>query len=195
MSDTSFVRPRLYPIDLNYPEELAYKQHICMAPSAVWYTKQWPAERWIELILQLKRFHPGVAVYLLGGKEDAEVCGRIAAAVNEHDVRNMAGKLSFLESAVLMQTALMNYVNDSGPLHMASAVNAPVAAIFCSTLPAFGFGPLSDTSAVFETDEVLNCRPCGLHGRRSCPRKHFRCSHIDIQQLAAFSVDPKGTSL
>ena len=195
MSDASFVRPRLYPAKQDFTGDPPDKAHICIAPSAVWFTKQWPPDQWIALISELSLIHPGVTVYLLGGKEDFETCERIASAVKTHSVKNMAGRLSFLESAAFMQTALMNYVNDSGPLHMASAVNAPVAAIFCSTLPAFGFGPLSDRSAVFETDEVLYCRPCGLHGRKSCPREHFKCSHIDIQKLAAFSIDPQGASL
>jgi ADP-heptose:LPS heptosyltransferase len=45
-----------------------------------------------------------------------------------------------------MKDAAMNYVNDSAPMHFASAVNAPVTAVYCSTIPAFGFGPLSDRS-------------------------------------------------
>jgi len=70
----------------------------------------------------------------------------------------------------------MNYVNDSGPLHLASATNAPVTAFFCSTIPAFGFGPLSANSIIVETHEKLTCRPCGLHGKTACPEGHFLCA-------------------
>ena len=62
-------------------------------------------------------------------------------------------KLSFLASAALMQQAKMNYVNDSAPLHIASAMNAPVTAYFCSTIPSFGFGPLSTNSKIIEIKE------------------------------------------
>jgi heptosyltransferase-2 len=75
-----------------------------------------------------------------------------------------------------MKDAKMNFVNDSAPLHFASSVNAPVTAIFCSTVTDFGFGPLSDDSAVVETALNLTCRPCGLHGYRECPEKHFKCA-------------------
>jgi len=53
-------------------------------------------------------------------------------------------------------------------------MNAPVTAFFCSTIPGFGFGPLSEDS---EIKEVLNlsCRPCGLHGHKQCPEGHFKC--------------------
>ena len=71
----------------------------------------------------------------------------------------------------------MNYVNDSAPLHIASAMNAPVTAYFCSTLPSFGFGPLSDNANVIQTKQTLECRPCGLHGKRKCPQQHFNCGH------------------
>jgi heptosyltransferase-2 len=75
-----------------------------------------------------------------------------------------------------MKDAAMNFVNDSAPQHFASAMNAPVTSIFCSTVPAFGFGPLSDDSVVIETDVPLDCKPCGLHGFRACPKDHFKCA-------------------
>ena len=80
-----------------------------------------------------------------------------------------------------MKDAEMNYVNDSAPLHLASAMNAPVTVVYCSTIPDFGFGPLSDNSRIIETKINLNCRPCGLHGYKECPLTHFKCAHsIDI---------------
>ena len=94
------------------------------------------------------------------------------------------GNFNFLSSAALMQGAVMNYVNDSAPLHFASATNAPVTAIFCSTVPSFGFFPLSDQSFVVETTEKLECKPCGLHGWKECPLGHFKCAiTIENQQL------------
>ena len=99
-------------------------------------------------------------------------------------VEILAGKLSFLQSAALMKQAKMNYVNDSAPLHFTSAVNAPVTAIFCSTIPAFGYTPLSDRSFIVETKEHLICRPCGLHGRKACPLGHFKCAYgIETAQV------------
>ncbi|RZK16550.1 MAG: glycosyltransferase family 9 protein, partial [Hymenobacter sp.] len=77
-------------------------------------------------------------------------------------------------------------VNDSAPMHLCSAVDAPVCAIFCSTVPAFGFGPLSTFARVVEHLGPLACRPCGLHGHARCPLGHFRCAHeIETSQLLA----------
>jgi len=112
----------------------------------------------------------------LGAPGDQSACESIKTNSSHPRVMNLAGQLSFLESAALMKGAVMNFVNDSAPMHIASAVNAPVTAIYCSTVPAFGFGPLSDRKFVIETKEELACRPCGLHGFKSCPQGHFKCA-------------------
>lgn len=185
LTDNSFERPHLYPSDADMEKARLLtgtnRQYVCLAPTSVWFTKQYPAHKWVELIDHLPT---GCTVYLLGGPDDAEACTAIAAASRHPDIRNLAGQLNLLQSAALMQGAAMNYVNDSAPLHLASAVNAPVAAVFCSTIPLFGFTPLSDQAEIVETREELNCRPCGLHGHAACPRGHFACAEgIKWQQF------------
>jgi heptosyltransferase-2 len=116
---------------------------------------------------------------LLGAAGDFALCEALRAG--RENVVNLAGKLSLLQSAALMRDAAMSYVNDSAPLHLASAMNAPTTCIFCSTVPAFGFGPLADNACIVEPAEPLECRPCGLHGFRKCPQQHFRCAKsIDV---------------
>lgn len=174
-TDSEMERPKLYPSDTDYLHVREYQQspYFCIAPTSVWFTKQWPAEKWIELV----GFVGGkFRIYLIGGPEDKESCQIIADRCANTPVTNLAGELTLLQTAALMEKAQMNYVNDSAPLHLASAMNAPVTAVFCSTIPEFGFGPLSDISRVVETTVKLDCRPCGLHGFRKCPEKHFKCA-------------------
>jgi heptosyltransferase-2 len=60
----------------------------------------------------------------------------------------------------------------------------PVTVIFCSTVPAFGFGPLSTDSRVVQTELALKCRPCGVHGFDHCPEGHFDCARsIGVDQI------------
>lgn len=177
-------KPKLYPSAADSEKIRLYQvgAYFCMAPTSVWFTKQWPAEKWIELI----QFIEGKvqAIYLLGAPSDHHVCESIRLASAAKNAVNLAGKLSFLESAALMSKAKMNFVNDSAPMHLASATNAPVTAIYCSTVPSFGFGPLSDTSFVIEAKEKLDCRPCGLHGYKDCPKGHFKCAYsIDVKSV------------
>jgi heptosyltransferase II len=174
---------RLYPTehDYNATAEWATAEYITIAPASLWFTKQFPEEKWLEFIAAL---NPLLRIYLLGSKSDVILCERLVKNSGREGIVNLAGKLTFLQSAALMQNATMNYVNDSAPMHLASAMNAPVAAIYCSTVPAFGFGPVSENSHIIETTEALPCRPCGLHGRPACPEKHFKCAKtIKAEQL------------
>jgi heptosyltransferase II len=174
-TDGNQERPRLYPSAADEEKVNVYKQnrYITISPASVWFTKQYPAEKWIDLIQSLSG---SLQIFLLGAPSDSQLCESIKQSSGNGNISNLAGELSFLQSAALMKGAVMNYVNDSAPLHFASAVNAPVTAIYCSTIPAFGFGPLSDVRYIVETREPLDCRPCGLHGYKACPLGHFRCA-------------------
>ncbi|HHG83547.1 MAG TPA: glycosyltransferase family 9 protein [Bacteroidetes bacterium] len=168
---------RLYPSKADFVAVKQRGRYFCLAPTSVWFTKQWPAERWVTLIGKLDA---EAKVFLLGAPGDRVACDAIAEAANHPQVEVLAGTLTLLQSAALMQGAVMNYVNDSAPQHLASAMNAPVRAVFLSTVPAFGFGPRSADSKVVEAGLDLDCRPCGLHGFRACPKGHFRCAEFDV---------------
>jgi heptosyltransferase-2 len=172
---TGSIQPKLYPPKLNFEPSEPY---VCLAPASVWFTKQLPAEKWVALIGTI----PGNnSIYLTGAHTDKALCDAIIEKSNRKNTFNLCGKLSLLQSAALFKGAVMNYVNDSAPMHLCSAVNAPVTAIYCSTIPEFGFGPLSDNSNILQTKEKLSCRPCGLHGFKACPEGHFKCAWgIDV---------------
>ena len=183
MTDDSFQRPVLYPSrqDQKRVAQFQEDQYYCIAPTSVLFTKQWPAHKWIALIDNLPRNR---VVYLMGAKSDKKACAEIVKETDHPAVHSLAGELSLLQSAALMGGAVRNYVNDSAPLHLCSAMNAPVTAIFCNTIPEFGFGPLSDDSKIVEVEEELTCRPCGITGKKSCPKGHFKCAEdIKIDQV------------
>lgn len=177
--------PKLYPTASDELAVINYQQapYLCIAPASVWFTKQFSIEKWVDLINQIPFEGP---IYLIGGPGDKLLCDQILQKINRKSVVNLAGRLSFLASAALQKKAVLNYVNDSAPMHFASAVNAPIVAVYCSTLPDFGFGPLSDHSFIVQTNEALTCRPCGIHGKKQCPLKHFDCAKtIKMDQLIA----------
>lgn len=181
-TDKKVERPKLYPTqdDFNKVDQFKKEKYVCMSPSSVWFTKQLPESKWVELINQLPN---DVTVYLLGGKGDVDMCNRLKDSDARKKSIVLAGDLSLLQSAALMKDSQMNYVNDSAPLHLCSSVNAPVTAFFCSTIPAFGFTPLSDSSKIVEVKN-LDCRPCGLHGHKACPKGHFKCGiEISVKGL------------
>ncbi len=181
--------PKLYPTVTDLQAVPTEKNYVSIAPASVWHTKQWPQSHWIELIKSLNK---SLTVYLLGAPSDFDSCESIRSKIDTHNVINMAGNLSFLESAALMKDAKMNFVNDSAPLHIATAVNGPVVAVYCSTVPSFGFYPIGEYGHWVETNEKLTCRPCGLHGYKLCPLGHFKCSHIPIEILRFTLSDYEG---
>ncbi|MBI1770398.1 MAG: glycosyltransferase family 9 protein [Bacteroidetes bacterium] len=186
LTDVNYSKPKLFPSDRDFEKVESMKdgKYICIAPTSVWFTKQLPAEKWIDFLNSVKgKFDH---VYLLGAPADHHVCESIRLAVANENIVNLSGNLSFLESAALIKDATMNFVNDSAPMHIASAMNAPVTAVYCSTVPLFGFGPLADQSIIVETKEELSCRPCGLHGYKDCPQGHFKCAYsISTEKLTA----------
>lgn len=182
-TDTKSAATRLYPTETDFEAIQKYrdKKYVTLSPSSLWQTKQYPKERWIELIQRLPK---SLNIYLNGGKNDSELCEEIRNACPKQHVVNLSGKLSLLQSAALMQDAERNFTNDSAPLHLAVAVGAPVTAVFCSTVREFGFAPSGENIRIIETKESLPCRPCGLHGHPRCPQKHFRCAWgIPAEQL------------
>lgn len=171
---TPIRRPQLFPSkeDLNSIQIYQEVPYYCLAPTSVWFTKQAPQEIWLALIEKLSQTKE--QIFLLGAPSDRAYLDEIVKNTRSSQVSNLAGRLSLLQSAALMAEAKHNYVNDSGPLHLASATNATVSAFFCSTVPEFGFGPLSENASIIEVKD-MDCRPCGLHGHKACPKGHFKC--------------------
>jgi len=191
------LRPRLYPTPADEAAAAPYiaqaGRYICIAPTSVWFTKQFPQEQWLKLLATLP---PQYRVYLLGGPPDVAACEHLLQASHHTNIVNLAGRLSLLASAALMRGAVLNYVNDSAPMHLCSAVDAPTCAVYCSTVPSFGFGPLSPFARVVEIKGELPCRPCGLHGYAKCPLGHFRCAHdIETAQLLAVLAEAEMVNL
>lgn len=156
-----------------------------IAPGSVWATKRWLPERFEELSRRL--IERGFSVILIGGREDAELCARIAAACRSDRVMSMAGQLSLLQSAAMIARSTLLVTNDSAPMHLAGAVGTPVIAIFGATAPSYGFGPTGLRDLVVETPG-LSCRPCAIHGGDRCPIETFVCMKditVDRVLLAA----------
>lgn len=153
--------------------------YIVIAPASVWFTKQYSTEQWQEFIkLVPKEIH----IFFIGAPSDKEYIHTMMN--NKKQMSNLAGELTLLQSAKLMEKAQRVFVNDSAPLHLASAVNAKITAIFCSTVPRFGYSPLSEDSIVIQEKQNISCRPCGLHGKKECPLEHFNCSKlVQAQEL------------
>ncbi len=141
-----------------------------VAPGAGFYTKRWPIEYYksfVESIMEKYRSK----VVVLGNENDSRQ-GKILTELE--NVIDLTGKLSLLQSAAVLSKSKALVSNDTGLMHMATAVNTPVLAIFGSTVKEFGFYPYRSKSMVVENED-LECRPCSHIGRDNCPKEHFKC--------------------
>jgi len=140
-------------------------------PGSAWATKRWLPERFAELCVRLKA--DGLTPVLVGGPDDKALGERIA---RECGALNLVGLTGLEDLKALMGRLSLFVTNDSGPMHLAAASGVPVVAIFGATTRELGFFPYGPGHRVVEAD--LACRPCGLHGARECPEKHFLCMKL-----------------
>ena len=140
-----------------------------LCPGAKHFTKRWPVEDYINLAKLLNE--NGFQVVLFGGILDSEICSHIT---KQTGALNLCNENDILQTAADMKLCKAVYSNDSGLMHVATAVKIPVIAIFGSTVKEFGFFPYNAKSLVIE-NKGLSCRPCTHIGRTSCPKKHFKC--------------------
>ena len=89
-------------------------------------------------------------------------------------------------SAAAVARAEYLLTNDTGLMHMATALDRKVIAVFGPTVKEFGFFPFPDKAEVVENLDV-RCRPCSYHGTDWCPKKHFRCME-EIKPEQVFQI-------
>jgi heptosyltransferase-2 len=185
----SWLGPQVHKPFLNasylnkFPVDLHPQKYVSISPGSVWETKRFPVHKWIEFIRLLPLDQE---IVLMGSASEKHLSDEIENALegSGRHIHNDCGRFNLQEAIAVYQQSLMSFVNDSGPLHICSALNTPTVAIFCSTIPAFGFGPLAERHKIIQVKEKLACRPCGDHGKKSCPEVHFNCANsIDVQEM------------
>jgi lipopolysaccharide heptosyltransferase II len=162
---------------------------LVVAPGAQWENKRWPVEGFAAAADTFCE-QTGAKTILIGGPGDIEICNSVHSLMKTPSL-NLAGKLSLMGSAALLGKASMVFTNDTGMLHMAQAMKAPVVAVYGPTTRELGFFPIPENSRVAETE--ISCRPCTQKGLHHCPKKHFRCMNeikpelVSNQALELFS--------
>lgn len=141
--------------------------------------KRWLPERFAELIIKIFTEING-RVIIFGGESETEISNEIIIEINRLKIKLkiekyrsnlliMSGKTDLRELSSLISECDAFITNDSGPMHMASALLVPVIAIFGSTSPV-RTGPFGHVHKIISSD--IPCAPCM---KRECPEEHLRC--------------------
>ncbi len=141
---------------------------IAFAPGAEFGSaKRWPVSHFSVLADMIFRFYPNAQIVLLGSARDNDVCEAIHS--NVPGTLNLAGKTSLKEAIALIAGVDILVTNDSGLMHVASAFDLPVVALYGPT-DYRHTPPFSTRSYIMSLD--LDCAPCQ---KRECPLGHHKC--------------------
>ncbi len=138
--------------------------------------KRWPALHWAALADRLREEY-GATVALTGSKSEAPIADAVTAAMATHPLV-LTGRTSVNELAALLTRCDLVLSGDSGPLHMAVALDRPTVSIYGPTDPAIS-GPYprpGQSAVVLRTD--MGCSPCyNALATAECPHGNTDCMH------------------
>ena len=150
---------------------------VAVHPGASCPSKRWPADYFARLADELIE-KMNAKVVIVAGPSDARI-GNIAASFMRNKSLNLSGETSVADLAALFLRCALFISNDSGPVHIASAVDTPVISIFGRNQPGLGpkrWGPVGRRDVILQKD--VGCKECLAH---DC--------QIDFKCLKALSVD------
>jgi heptosyltransferase I len=145
--------------------DIAKAKFVAIAPGTVWETKEWRPEAFAEVARHC--LQNNLAVILIGSDRERPVCQQVAALAP--GVTDLCGETTLSELTALLRRAAICVSNDSGPMHLAVALDRPVVSIFGPTDPVWA-GPYRRDGAVLRAD--LPCSPCYIRLLSNCPHGH-----------------------
>lgn len=130
---------------------------VAVIPGARWDNKRWPASHFADAITGISERHPGTRFMIIGGASDRGLAEEIDQNT-EVPVIDLTGKTSIPEMIEWLRASTLTITNDTGPMHIAAALDRPVVGVFGPTDPA-QTGPYGDQITILRPD-VLSCAPC-----------------------------------
>ncbi|MCB0736972.1 MAG: glycosyltransferase family 9 protein [Bacteroidetes bacterium] len=180
--------------DFYFPKAFSFKgekastlpdKYLVFALGGKQFTKKLPVEQIISVV---KSFN--MPVVLIGGNDEKEEAMKISSACQ--NTLNLVGVLSLIESAHVIKMANKVVSHDTGMMHLACALDKSIASIWGNTVIDFGFAPLhkkhSSTNNLIIENNQIGCRPCSRHGKKKCPKGHFKCMlELDFNPLITWA--------
>jgi len=131
------------------------KPMIALHSQAVWVTKRWEPLKIAKLSDKLIEIY-GAQIIFIGGKDDYSSIENILSLMS-HTAVNASGKTSLKELAYLLSLSNLMITVDSGPMHIASAMDTPLVVLFGPTA-SWKTGPYCNSAVIIRSQ--LSCSPC-----------------------------------
>jgi heptosyltransferase-2 len=155
---------------------------IGVSPGAAYGSaKRWLPERFAEAANRVAH-EMDASVAIFGSKGERELCSAVAASI-QAPVRNFAGETTLAEFIELAAACRVYLTNDSGAMHIASALGVPTVAVFGAT-DDIATGPTGPLARVVR--EPVECSPCL---KRECPIDHRCMTRVSAPRVAEIALD------
>ncbi|MCJ8328964.1 MAG: glycosyltransferase family 9 protein, partial [Lentisphaeria bacterium] len=141
---------------------------IAVAPVSRWESKNWPIDFYAAALNKVYERDPECSFWFVGTDDDYST-GEAIAELCDFPIANLMGKTDLTLLFNLLSTSKALLSNDSGPMHMAAAVETPVVAMFGPT-SAEKTGPYGIQHTVLQSQ--VECSPCY---NRLCPLEKQIC--------------------
>jgi heptosyltransferase-2 len=153
-----------------------------VSPGAAYGTaKQWLPDRFASAASRVAR-ELGGEIAIFGSKSERDLCESVAQACTA-PARNFAGETSLAEFIEMAAACRVYLTNDSGAMHIASALGVPTVTVFGATDDA-GTGPTGPLARIVR--HPVECSPCL---RRECPIDHRCMTRVEAGQVAEVALD------
>ena len=150
------------------------KSVVCVHPACGNELRQWPVQRFAELIDLIAANHD-VHVALIGGADETALARQVMERVQHaRAVTSLAGKLELAELPTLLARCALFIGNNSGPKHIAAALGVPTIGVHSGVVDANEWGPLGDRAVVIRRE--MACSPCYIDRASHCPYE-LACLH------------------
>ena len=149
---------------------------LVIAPGTIWETKHWKPEGFAAVARHF--LSHGWGVVLVGSPGDRRACQAVAAAAP--GTISLAGQTTLSELAAVVRKSTICLTNDSGPMHLAVALERPVVSIFGPS-DSLWIGPYGRRDAVLSAN--VPCAPCYLRKLSRCPHGHACMTEISAESV------------
>jgi O-antigen biosynthesis protein len=137
-------------------------------PAAGAELKQWPPSYFASLINLLIE-DEDVNVAIVGGADEVDLGEEVMKDVRFPDrVISLVGQFKLDELALFIESCALFVGNDSGPKHIAAALNVPTIGIQSGIVDAKEWGPSGEFAVAIRRE--VSCAPCYLTKREDCHR-------------------------